>query len=151
MQEELPTVVDFWADELDYKIAQYLKEKEGSNVAVEFLSGFYINCAQNEHLIRLGAHVDYPEGLRGKDLVFNTKGEANICLMQCLAAYKCLARGMDLRNICKRCVHASWCLRHINWSVDINFSVTFENITKVQKMNPVRIYVYSPERGDITR
>ncbi|XP_069194044.1 uncharacterized protein [Procambarus clarkii] len=146
--EEVETLIDFWADELTEKISQYLEAKEGYNVLVERLTGFYINCGQIEHPIRLGSHVDYPEGVRGKKLVFNPEGEADICLMQCVAAYKCLAKGMHLDNIRARSVNASWCLRHMKWPADVNSAVTFEDIHKVEKMNKVSIFIYSLERDE---
>ncbi|XP_069176208.1 uncharacterized protein [Procambarus clarkii] len=149
--EEVETLIDFWADELTEKISQYLEAKEGSNVLVERLTGFYINCGQIEHPIRLGSHVDYPEGVRGKKLVFNPEGEADICLMQCVAAYKCLAKGMRLGNIRARSVNASWCLRHMKWPADVNSAVTFEDILKVEKMNKVSIFIYSLERDENAR
>ncbi|XP_069187737.1 uncharacterized protein [Procambarus clarkii] len=147
-RHEASVVVDQWIAELYNKLEEFFAETEGSSLGIQSISGFYINSIAVQHPIRLGEYVPYPDKLRGKQLIFNPKGEQNICLIQCLAAYKCLAQGMTLHNIGRRSKSARWCLRFVRWPEDIEIPITYDNINKIESINKLSIFIYVLTRED---
>nr|XP_045616023.1 uncharacterized protein LOC123769117 [Procambarus clarkii] len=147
-QEEVEQLVNLWVEEIDNKLEELLGEQEGSSVGIESILGFYINVALIEHPIRLGSFVDYPAKLRGKGHVFNPRGEANICLMQCIAVHKCLARGLLYNDIKTRAKSGRWCRRQVRWSNNIGTPVSFDDIAKVEDLNRSSIFIYVLVKGD---
>lgn len=150
-QEEVEQLVNFWASEIDNKLDELLREQKGSSVGIESLSGFYINVALIEHPIRLGSFIEYPPKLWGKGHVFNPKGEANICLMQCIAVHKCMGHGFLYNDIKNQAKSGRWCRRQVRWSSDIGTPVSFDDIAKVEDLNNSSIFIYVLAKGNNDR
>ena len=150
--DEIDLLLDAWEQKIITDLPIRAKEIQGSGYSLKTCS--QINLLFCKYLFRKpgGAYRVILPKMRGSSYVFNPSGILNSCLIQCLAAYKYCNVYDKPYNKCHLRMHLGKlksCSRYVRWD-DITFPVKWEDISKIERLNEVSIYVYeiSKEEGE---
>lgn len=146
--------IEQWSEYLNRELEERLNVVEGSGFIVHSVNSFHIAYAKIGVANTLGS-FDYPrKEVRGCTNIFIPSGYHDACIVQSMAAFF-IARETDpqrLRwaNIAQRVNNLNTCARYVCWK-SMSFPIVWENISALERMNNVAIYIYGLQNIEKSR